>query len=89
MSGSCDPMDCSLSGSSVHGALQARTLEWLAISFSITTSLAGLLCLKVLMMIFKTASKLAIEEFTWIKPILSEWDLERALKRYRSIKKKR
>ena len=30
----CDPMDCSLSGSSVHGILQARILEWVAISFS-------------------------------------------------------
>ena len=31
----CDPMDCSLPGFSVHGILQARTLEWVAISFSI------------------------------------------------------
>ena len=30
----CDPMDCSLSGSSVHGILQARILEWVAISLS-------------------------------------------------------
>ena len=30
----CNPMDCSLSGSSVHGILQARILEWVAISFS-------------------------------------------------------
>ena len=30
----CDPMDCSLSRSSVHGILQARILEWVAISFS-------------------------------------------------------
>ena len=30
----CDPMDCSLPGSSVHGILQARTLEWVSISFS-------------------------------------------------------
>ena len=30
----CDPMDCSLSGSSVHGILQARILEWVAIPFS-------------------------------------------------------
>ena len=30
----CDPMDCSLPGLSVHGILQARTLEWVAISFS-------------------------------------------------------
>ena len=30
----CNPMDCSLPGSSVHGILQARILEWIAISFS-------------------------------------------------------
>ena len=30
----CNPMDCSLSGFSVHGILQARILEWVAISFS-------------------------------------------------------
>ena len=30
----CDPMDCSLPGSSVHGILQARILEWVAISSS-------------------------------------------------------
>ena len=30
----CDPMDCSPPGSSVHGILQARTLEWVAIPSS-------------------------------------------------------
>ena len=30
----CDPMDCGLPGSSIHGILQARVLEWVAISFS-------------------------------------------------------
>ena len=30
----CDPMDCSLPSSSVHGVLLARILEWVAISFS-------------------------------------------------------
>ena len=30
----CNPMDCSLPGSSVHGIFQARVLEWGAISFS-------------------------------------------------------
>ena len=30
----CDLRDCSPPGSSVHGILQARTLQWLAISFS-------------------------------------------------------
>ena len=30
----CDPMNCSLPGSSVHGIFQAIVLEWIAISFS-------------------------------------------------------
>ena len=29
-----EPMDCSLPGSSIHGILQARILEWVAISLS-------------------------------------------------------
>jgi len=29
----CDPMDCSLPGSSIHGIFQARVLEWGAIAF--------------------------------------------------------
>ena len=29
-----DPMDCRLPGSSVHGILQARILDWVAIPFS-------------------------------------------------------
>ena len=30
----CNPMDCTLQGSSVHGIFQARVLEWVDISFS-------------------------------------------------------
>ena len=30
----CDPMDCSLLGSSIHEIFQAKVLEWVAISFS-------------------------------------------------------
>ena len=30
----CDPIDCSPPGSFLHGILQARILEWVAISFS-------------------------------------------------------
>ena len=30
----CDPMDCSSPGSSAHGILQARILEWVAVLFS-------------------------------------------------------
>ena len=34
VSDSLDPMDCGPPGSSVHGILEARKLEWVAISFS-------------------------------------------------------
>ena len=34
----CDPMDCSLPGFSVHGILLERILEWVAISFSRSSS---------------------------------------------------
>ena len=37
----CDPMDCSPPGSSVHGILQARLLEWVAISSSRGSSQPG------------------------------------------------
>ena len=30
----CDPMDCSLPGSSVHGILQGRIVEWVTVPFS-------------------------------------------------------
>ena len=35
----CDPKDCSLPGSSIHGIFQARVLEWGAIAFSVTNRL--------------------------------------------------
>ena len=30
----CNPMDCSLPDSSIHGIFQAKVVEWVAISFS-------------------------------------------------------
>ena len=46
----CDPMDCSPSASSVHGILQARILEWVAMPSSMGIFLTqgsnlSLLCL--------------------------------------------
>ena len=38
----CDPMDCSLPGSSVHGIFQARILEWVSIPFSCHFLLQGI-----------------------------------------------
>ena len=40
-----DPMDCSPLGSSIHGTLQARVLEWGAIAFSVGLLLLLLLSL--------------------------------------------
>ena len=37
----CNPMDCSLPGSSVHGISQSRILEWVVISFSRGSSWPG------------------------------------------------
>ena len=37
----CDPIDCSPPGSSVYGIFQARTLEWITISFSRGSSRPG------------------------------------------------
>ena len=42
VSSSLDHMDCSLPGSSVHGILQARILEWVAIPFSRGSSNPGI-----------------------------------------------
>ena len=38
----CDPVDCSPPGSSVHGILQARILEWVAFPLSIVSSHSGI-----------------------------------------------
>ena len=38
MSDSLRPMDCSPPSSSIHGILQARILEWVAVSFSRASS---------------------------------------------------
>ena len=43
----CDPMDCSLPGSSVYRILQAKVLEWGAIVFSVTDTKKLCLCLYI------------------------------------------
>ena len=37
----CDPGDCSLPGSSIHGIFQTRVLEWGAITFSVPAASRG------------------------------------------------
>ena len=43
----CNCMDCSPPGFSVHGILQARVLEWVAISFSQGLNLGLLHCRQI------------------------------------------
>ena len=43
----CDPMNCSLPGSSVHEIFQARILEWVAISYSIYICVCVCVCVCV------------------------------------------
>ena len=38
----CNPKNCSPPGSSVHGILQARKLEWVAVTFSSGSSPPGM-----------------------------------------------
>ena len=38
----CDPMNCNLPGSSVHGILQARILQWVSVPFSRGSSQSGI-----------------------------------------------
>ena len=51
-----NPMDCSLPGSSVHGILQARVLEWVAIAFSEITNYITL----------KKEKKILVSLLAWI-----------------------
>ena len=37
-----NPMDCILPGSSAHGILQARVLEWVAIGYTLTENINNL-----------------------------------------------
>ena len=58
-----DPMDCSPPGSSVHGILQARVLEWGAIAFSGTHFRVG------------EIEAWRVTAFLWVKQLVRE-DLE-------------
>ena len=49
----CNPMDCRLPGSSIHGISQARVLEWGAIAFSVDAPIPKELVLPCLDCIFK------------------------------------
>ena len=79
----CDPMDCSPPGSSVHGILQARILEWVAISFS-----RGYSWPRNRTLIFCIHRQILYHWATWEAPYLSilvsKWDYHTSEHRYDS-----
>ena len=66
-----DPMDCSPPGPSIHGILQARVLEWVAIAFSRRmnklvkkiTILENILCFPISMLLFILCHLLILDPF--------------------------
>ena len=58
----CGPMDCSPAGFSVHGILQARILEWVAVPSYRASSQP------------RHASPLRLQHCRWILFLLSHWD---------------
>ena len=67
-----DSMDCSPTGSSVHGILQARTLEWDAIAFSNNS-------LNFSKNVFNLSKYISIPHKTTFKEGLAEYRVSRAV----------
>ena len=77
----CDPMVCSLPGSSIHGIFQARVLEWGAIAFSDSYMTTGKIIAltrwtfvgKVMSLLFNMLSRLVITFLQRSKCLLISW----------------
>ena len=70
----CDPMDCSPPGSSVHGILQARILEWIAISSpgdlpNPEIKPASLMSTALASRFFTTSTRVEIKVNIWLPPL--------------------
>ena len=61
----CDPMDCNPPGSSVHGFLQARILEWVVISFSRKAKVICICISMWIIVLFTTAN--IWKDLIWFK----------------------
>ena len=68
----CNPIDGSLPGSPVAGILQARTLEWVVISFSIALTRQTFVG-KVMSLLFNMLSGLVIAFLLRSKHLLISW----------------
>ena len=87
----CGPMDCSLPGSSVHGILQARILEWIAISFSRGFSQprdqtqVSYISRQVLSLVAQTVKRLSTMQETRVRSLGWEDPLEKEMAIHSSI----
>ena len=68
-----EPMNCSLSASSVHGILQTRVLEWVAIAFSIALTRQTFIGKIINVSVFNMLSRLAITFLPRSKHHLISW----------------
>ena len=57
-------MDCSLPGSSVHGILQARILEWVAMSSSRRSSRSGIKLMSLVAQGKESAANVGLKKFS-------------------------
>ena len=75
----CDPMNCSLPGSSVHGIFQARVLEWVAISFSrtATQTFASVFTCTWASLVAQRVKRLPEMRKTWVQSMGQEDPLEK------------
>ena len=80
----CDPMDCSLPGSSVLGIFQARILKWGAIAFSVYISEVIDIIYRVSLMAQWVRNLLAMQE-TQIRSLGQEDLLEKRMATHSSI----
>ena len=69
----CDPMDHSPPGSSVHGILQARILEWVAISLSRDRTQVSRIVGKTMSLLFNKLSSVVITFLPRSKLLLISW----------------
>ena len=65
----CDPMDCSLRGSSIHGIFQARFLEWVAVDCNLSPA-------KTHYAQFQDLMKLRFLISNWKKKKKNQWETQ-------------
>ena len=71
----CDPLDCSLPGSSVHGIFQARVLVWVAVSFSNYKLFINLFLMDMHIIFYRNFSIINSVIYYFDNLLISDWCL--------------